>query len=160
MSENQILAFYFIGVLKVAVWRWIKRVDEEGELARDHIGPIAQEVIKIYEHYCGEGSWRQCGVFGYDEWAEQPEEWQDIPAREEITETDGDGKTRVIQEAAAATRILTREYRAAGSEYKLRKDELLWAVTQATRIVNDRALKAAGINLPQAPDEISHYIKG
>ncbi|HFD1369628.1 TPA: phage tail fiber protein [Klebsiella quasipneumoniae] len=159
MSENQILAFYFIGALKTSIWRWIKRVDEEGDEARYHVGPIAQEVIQIYEHYCGEGSWRQCGVFGYDEWAEQPEEWQDIPAREEIIETDEDGKTRVIQEAAAATRILVREYRAAGSEYKLRKDELLWAVTHATRIVNDRAMKAAGIELPRAPDELSALVR-
>ena len=158
MDENQIMAFYFIGVLKVAVWRWIKRVDEEGDNARDHVGPIAQEVIAIYEHYCGQDSWRQCGAFGYDEWSEQPEEWQDIPAREEITETDEDGKTRVIQEAAAATRILIREDRAAGSEYKLRKDELLWAVTHATRIVSDRAMKAAGIELPRAPDEIAGLV--
>ncbi|MDI3082419.1 tail fiber domain-containing protein [Klebsiella quasipneumoniae] len=158
MSENQILAFYFIGVLKTAIWRWIKRVDEEGDAARYHVGPIAQEVIQIYEHYCGEGSWRTSGVFGYDEWEEQPEEWQDIPAREEITETDEDGKTRVIQEAAAATRILVREYRSAGSEYKLRKDELLWAVTHATRIVNDRAMKAAGIQLPEVPVELSSIV--
>ena len=158
MSENQIMAFYFIGVLKTAIWRWIKRVDEEGDDARDHVGPIAQEVIKIYEHYCGPDSWRQCGAFGFDEWSEQPEEWQDIPAREEITETDEDGKTRVIQEAAAATRILVREYRAAGSEYKLRKDELLWAVTHATRIVNDRAMKAAGIVLPEAPEALSQML--
>ncbi|WP_146107068.1 tail fiber domain-containing protein [Raoultella ornithinolytica] len=159
LDENQILAFYFIGVLKVGVWCWIKRVDEEGDSARDHVGPIAQEVIQIYEHYCGEGSWRQCGAFGYDEWSEQPEEWQDIPAREEITETDADGKTRVIQEAAAATRILVREYRAAGSEYKLRKDELLWAVTHATRIVNDRAMKAAGVALPQPDDAIASLLR-
>lgn len=159
MSENQILAFYFIGVLKTSIWRWIERVDEEGDEARYHVGPIAQEVIQIYEHYCGEGSWRTCGVFGYDEWEEQPEEWQDIPAREEITETDEDGKTRVIQEATAATRILVREYRAAGGEYKLRKDELLWAVTHATRIVNDRAMKAAGIELPRAPDELSALVR-
>lgn len=158
LTDSQIMAFYFIGVLKTSIWRWIKRVDEEGDNARDHVGPIAQEVIRIYEHYCGPDSWRQCGVFGYDEWREQPEEWQDIPAREEIIETDEDGKTRVIQEAAAATRILVREYRAAGSEYKLRKDELLWAVTHATRIVNDRAMKAAGIELPHAPDEIAGLV--
>lgn len=160
MTENQILAFYFIGALKTSIWRWIKRVDEEGDEARYHVGPIAQEVIQIYEHYCGEGSWRTSGVFGYDEWEEQPEEWKDIPAREEITETDEDGKTRIIQEASAATRILIKEYRAAGSEYKLRKDELLWAVTHATRIVNDRAMRAAGIELPSAPDEISGIIHG
>ncbi|HHT0117119.1 TPA: tail fiber domain-containing protein [Raoultella ornithinolytica] len=158
MSENQILAFYFIGALKTSIWRWIKRADEEGDEARYHVGPIAQEVIRIYEHYCGPDSWRQCGVFGYDEWREQLEEWQDIPAREEITETDEDGKTRVIQEASAAARILVREYRAAGSEYKLRKDELLWAVTHATRIVNDRAMKAAGIQLPCVPNEIVDLI--
>ncbi|MBR7642746.1 tail fiber domain-containing protein, partial [Klebsiella michiganensis] len=158
MSENQILAFYFIGVLKTSIWRWIKRVEEEGDAARYHVGPIAQEVMAIYDHYCGQDSWRKCAVFGYDERSEQPEEWQDIPAREEITETDEDGKTRVIQEAAAATRILVREYRAAGSEYKLRKDELLWAVTHATRIVNDRALKAAGIVLPEIPDELSALV--
>lgn len=158
MSEPQIMAFYFIGVLKVAIWRWVKRVDGEGDEARDHIGPIAQEAIEIYEHYCGRDSWRTCGVFGYDEWDEQLEEWQDIPAREEITETDDDGKTRIIQEASEAASILVKEYRAAGSEYKLRKNELLWAVTHATRIVNDRAMKAAGIQLPDVPVELSSIV--
>ncbi|QIJ48869.1 tail fiber domain-containing protein [Raoultella ornithinolytica] len=158
MSEPQIMAFYFIGVLKTSIWRWIKRVEEEGDAARYHVGPIAQEVMAIYDHYCGQDSWRKCAAFGYDERSEQLEEWQDIPAREEITETDGDGKTLVIQEAAAATRSLIREYRAAGSEYKLRKDELLWAVTHATRIVNDRAMKAAGVVLPEVPEEISALI--
>ncbi|WP_081384129.1 tail fiber domain-containing protein [Raoultella ornithinolytica] len=158
MSENQILAFYFIGVLKTSIWRWIKRVKEEGDNARYHVGPIAQEVIEIYEHYCGKGSWRTCGVFGYDEWDEQPEQWKDIPARERIVDIDGDGKEFIVQESSEATRILEREYRAAGSEYKLRKDELLWAVTHATRIVNDRAMKAAGIVLPEAPTALSELL--
>ncbi|HBU8666407.1 TPA: tail fiber domain-containing protein [Klebsiella oxytoca] len=158
MRENEILAFYFIGILKTSIWRWIKRVEEEGDAAREHVGPIAQEVIEIYEYYCGKESWRSCAVFGYNEWEEQQEEWQNIPAREEITETDEDGKIRVIQEASESARILVKEYRAAGSEYKLRKDELLWAVTHATRIINDRAMLAAGVMLPEIPDELTSIV--
>lgn len=160
-TENEILAFYFIGKLP-GFWQWIQRLQEEGNDARLHSGPTVQACIAIMEKY---GLvWSEYGAFGYDEWPEQPEvfrEWEAEPAVYEIvpgraaviengvvvTEAIPDSQV-VVKKAIEAGRELVQEYKPAGNEYKLRKDELMWAVHYATTVIHERAMESLGAVLP------------
>ncbi|CAI0806782.1 Uncharacterised protein [Serratia proteamaculans] len=172
-NEQEILAYYFIGELP-GFWKWIARVEEEGDEARWHAGPIVQECIAIFDKYVGKDEWKKYGSFGHDAWPEEQEIWREWEAEDEVSvnkparaavvengvivsEAEPEKKL-IIKERIEAGRELIQEYRPAGAEYRLRITELLWSVHYATATVMKKAIKSMGAHLPEPDDEIKDLL--
>lgn len=118
ITSDEISAFLTIARLPM-VWRWLHRVEEEGDGARLHSGPTVQAAIAIMEAHGLE--WSAYSAFCYDEWPELQEEtvsWED--------EYDEHGV--LIRPAGNE---VVQEYRAAGNRYSFRREELLWWTVRA-----------------------------
>ncbi len=112
MTLAEISAFALIARLP-NLWKWLERVEEEGDKARLHSGPTVQAAIAIMEAH---GLvWSEYSCFCYDRW----------DAVEEST-TEVDGKVKVL--------IAARE---AGDRYSFRKEELLMLITRALAYKQD-----------------------
>lgn len=118
------------------VYKWLSAVEEKGEAARLHISPGVQSVIAVMERH-GLDPFAY-GFVCYDKWDEQPEVWDEWPARDEVRDEEtGD----VILPAVEAGRELVQPYRAAGDRYSLRPSELAWFVIRGQAARQD-ALEA------------------
>jgi hypothetical protein len=96
----------------IGTYQWLASIADKGASARHHAGLTVQRAIQIM-HDHGLDPMRY-GFICYDQWDEQPEQWENIPA-----EVDDDGN--VVREA---TRELVQEYRPAGDRYSFRDTEL------------------------------------
>ena len=108
------------------VWKWLERVQEEGEEARMHSGPTVQAAIAIME--ANNLDWTNYSAFCYDQWEETPEvvnTWEE--------ELDEEGN--VIKEAGSE---VVQEYRPAGDRYSFRREELLWWCHRAMVVQYDK----------------------
>ncbi|HBD1470247.1 TPA: hypothetical protein KHV01_002071 [Escherichia coli] len=117
-TEAENMAFGRIARLP-DVWKWIKRVEEEGDEARWHSGPTVQAAIAIMEEYGLE--WREYSCFCYDHQPYVPERRVTIPAL--IDEGTGD----VLFPEREMLIPATEE----SEEYGFRKEELLWRCMRA-----------------------------
>lgn len=106
MTLAEITAFSAIARLP-NLWKWIERVEEEGDAARLHSGPTVQAAIAIMEANGLE--WSEYSCFCYDKWDAQEESTVEV-----------DGKVKVLVKA-----------RDAGDKYSFRKEELLMLITRA-----------------------------
>lgn len=128
--ENQ--AFAKIARLP-SVWRWLQRIDEEGEDARLHSGPTVQAAIAIMvEHGL---DWSLYSAFCYDKWNAQDAEYETVPAVVESVPDEfpiilGDDGQIITRTKEIVTRdafeIQTKPAVEAGERYRFRKEELLW----------------------------------
>ena len=117
-TEAENMAFGRIARLP-DVWKWIKRVEEEGDEARWHSGPTVQAAIAIMEDYGLE--WREYSCFCYDHQPYVPERRVTIPAL--IDEGTGDVLFPEHEQLIPATEE--------SEEYGFRKEELLWRCMRA-----------------------------
>ena len=117
-TEAENMAFGRIARLP-DVWKWIKRVEEEGDEARWHSGPTVQAAIAIMEEYGLE--WREYSCFCYDHQPYVPERRVTIPAL--IDEGTGD----VLFPEREMLIPATEE----SEDYGFRKEELLWRCMRA-----------------------------
>lgn len=115
----------------IGKFRFKNAVEQKGDDARLHFGVAAQQVAECFK---AEGlNPEQYALFCYDEWPEQPEIKERIvvsPAVAAQTITikgkDGDPVTREVpaQEEVVIEGAVVQPYRAAGSRYGVRYDEL------------------------------------
>lgn len=117
-TEAENMAFGRIARLP-DVWKWIKRVEEEGDEARWHSGPTVQAAIAIMEEYDLE--WREYSCFCYDYQPYVSERRVVVPAM--IDEATGD----VLFPEREMLIPATEE----SEEYGFRKEELLWRCMRA-----------------------------
>ncbi|WP_250243386.1 tail fiber domain-containing protein [Escherichia coli] len=117
-TEAENMAFGRIARLP-DVWKWIKRVEEEGDEARWHSGPTVQAAIAIMEDYGLE--WREYSCFCYDHQPYVPERRVTIPAL--IDEGTGDVLFPEHEQLIPAIKE--------SEEYGFRKEELLWRCMRA-----------------------------
>ena len=125
ISDAEVAAFSAISRLPM-VWKWLERVQEEGEEARMHSGPTVQAAIAIME--ANNLDWTNYSAFCYDQWEETPEvvnTWEE--------ELDEEGN--VIKEAGSE---VVQEYRPAGDRYSFRREELLWWCHRAMVVQYDK----------------------
>ncbi|WP_425293184.1 tail fiber domain-containing protein, partial [Escherichia coli] len=59
------------------VWRWLQRIEEEGEDARLHAGPTVQAAIAVMEKHGLD--WRKYSAFCLDSWEAEEAQYEDIP---------------------------------------------------------------------------------
>lgn len=97
-----------------SVWKWIRRVEEEGEEARWHSGPTVQAAIAIMDEFGLK--WSEYSCFCYDYQPYVPESRVVIPAQ--IDEVSG----LMISPEREVITPATEE----SETYGFRKDELLW----------------------------------
>lgn len=101
------------------LWKWIRRVEEEGSGARWHSGPTVQEAIEIMtEHGL---DWREYSCFCYDYQPYEPERRVVVPAR--VDEESG----MVISPQHELIIPAVEE----SESYGFRKEELLWRCMKA-----------------------------
>ncbi|EGU1713839.1 hypothetical protein IL002_000458 [Escherichia coli] len=117
-TEAENMAFGRIARLP-DVWKWIRRVEEEGDEARWHSGPTVQAAIAIMED-CGL-EWREYSCFCYDHQPCVPERRVTIPAL--VDEGTGDVLFPEHEQLIPATEE--------SEEYGFRKEELLWRCMRA-----------------------------
>lgn len=117
-TEAENMAFGRIARLP-DVWKWIRRVEEEGDEARWHSGPTVQAAIAIMED-CGL-EWREYSCFCYDHQPYVPERRVTIPALID----DGTGDVLFPEHEQLIPAIEESE------EYGFRKEELLWRCMRA-----------------------------
>jgi hypothetical protein len=116
ITNDEVAAFSSIARLPM-VWRWIERIEDEGDAARLHSGPTVQAAIAIMS--ANGLDWNRYSAFCYDAWTELPEAVETWDA-----EYDEDGT--LVREAGSR---VTQEYRPAGDRYSFRREELLaWIV--------------------------------
>jgi parallel beta-helix repeat protein len=103
----------------IRVFKWNAAVEEKGDLARLHVGLMAQEVGNAFAEQGLDP--HAYGVFCYDEW---PETFEEIKSWETEYDEEGnvttEGGSRVIQ-----------EYKPSGNRYGIRYDQLLCFVISA-----------------------------
>jgi len=117
-TEAENMAFGRIARLP-DVWKWIKRVEEEGDEARWHSGPTVQAAIAIMSE-CGL-EWSEYSCFCYDLQPFVPERRVTVPAF--IDEATGD--VLFPEHELLIPAIEESE------EYGFRKEELLWRCMRA-----------------------------
>ncbi len=97
-----------------SVWKWIRRIEEEGEDARLHSGPTVQSAIEIMVKHGLD--WRKYSCFCHDHQPYVPESRVVVPAQ--IDEVSG----LVISPESEVITPATEE----SETYGFRKEELLW----------------------------------
>lgn len=112
IEADETLAFSEIARLPM-VWKWIRRVEEEGDEARLHSGPTVQAAIAVMNKY--NLDWQSYSCFCYDHHDAVSETTQHVEA-----ETDEEGN--VISEAYEIVMPAVAEV----DKYSFRKEELLW----------------------------------
>lgn len=112
-EEKENSAFAKIARLP-SVWKWIRRVEEEGANARWHSGPTVQAAIAIMEE-CGL-NWSEYSCFCYDYQPYVPERIETVPALI-------DDETGEIM--SPEHEVLIPEIKESAG-YGFRKEELLW----------------------------------
>lgn len=127
-SAAELAAFGQIARLPM-VWKWMERVESEGDDARLHSGPTVQAAISIMQAH--DLDWTRYSAFCYDEWEETPEQ---VRTWEEDRDEDGN----VTLEAGSE---ITEPYRPAGNRYSFRKEELLWWCMRAMFAEHDALVK-------------------
>lgn len=115
-----------------SVWRWLQRIEEEGDEARLHSGPTVQAAIAVMDKYGLD--WTMYSAFCHDVWEAREAEFEDVPAiyaevpvQPAVYSEDGEllsGITTVCVEEAKT--IMVRPALEAESRYRFRKEELLW----------------------------------
>lgn len=109
--ENK--AFYEISRLPM-VWKWINRVEDEGDTARWHSGPTVQAAISIMDKHGL--NWEEYSCFCHDYSKETPEQVVTVSA--------------VIDDDSGQELTPSYEYLIPANEgvdkYSFRKEELLW----------------------------------
>jgi len=112
-EEKENSAFAKIARLP-SVWKWIRRVEEEGDNARWHSGPTVQAAIAIMEEYGL--NWSEYSCFCYDYHPYVPERIETVPAL--IDDETG-------EVLSPEHEVLIPEVEES-SVYGFRKEELLW----------------------------------
>lgn len=111
ISSDEIAAFSEISRLP-SVWKWLRRLEEEGDDARWHSGPTVQAAIEIMESH--DLDWQKYACFCYDYSPAEAEREVTIPA---IMDND----IQLIPEEK-----ITIPAKEEVSVYSFRKEELLW----------------------------------
>lgn len=109
-----------------SVWKWIRRVEEEGDDARWHSGPTVQAAIAIMDEFGLK--WSDYSCFCYDHQPYVPESRAVIPAQ--IDEVSG---LVISPESEVITPAIEES-----ETYGFRKDELLWWCHRALTSQLDR----------------------
>lgn len=109
-----------------SVWKWIRRVEEEGEDARWHSGPTVQAAIAIMDEFGLK--WSEYSCFCYDHQPYIPEKRVVIPAQ--IDEVSG----LVISPEHEIITPATEE----SETFGFRKEELLWWCMRALVSQHDK----------------------
>ena len=110
-TEMELAAFAQISRLP-SVWKWLHRLEQEGETARWHSGPTVQAAIAIMDSFGL--NWRDYSCFCYDYTPAAPEKIEVIPPVIE-------NGVEIVSEQQF-TIPATEEV----SVYSFRKEELLW----------------------------------
>ena len=125
-KENQ--AFAEIARLP-SVWKWIRRIEEEGDDARLHSGPTVQAAIEIMGKHGLD--WGKYSCFCHDHEKASPEKVVHFPA---VVDEDGTELVAAYEVVIPASEEVSR--------YSFRKEELLWwclrAVTEQYDSLSDR----------------------
>lgn len=112
-----------------SVWKWIRRIEEEGEDARLHSGPTVQAAIEIMGKYGLD--WEKYSCFCHDHEKASPEKVVHFPA---VVDEDGTELVAAYDVVIPASEEVSR--------YSFRKEELLWwclrAVTEQYDSLSDR----------------------
>ncbi|HIA3104662.1 TPA: tail fiber domain-containing protein [Escherichia coli] len=109
-----------------SVWKWIRRVEEEGDDARWHSGPTVQAAIAIMDEFGLK--WSEYSCFCYDHQPYVPESRVVIPAQ--IDEVSG---LVISPEREVITPAIEES-----ETYGFRKEELLWWCMRAMASQLDR----------------------
>lgn len=96
-----------------SVWKWIRRIEEEGEDARLHSGPTVQAAIDIMKKHGLE--WEKYSCFCFDYRPATEEKIEHFPA---VKDEDGIELAAAYDVVIPAMEEVTR--------YSFRKEELLW----------------------------------
>ncbi|HFM1813861.1 TPA: hypothetical protein ACG6OL_003139 [Escherichia coli] len=112
-----------------SVWKWIRRIEEEGEDARLHSGPTVQAAIEIMGKHGLD--WEKYSCFCHDHEKASPEKVVHFPA---VVDEDGTELVAAYDVVIPASEEVSR--------YSFRKEELLWwclrAVTEQYDSLSDR----------------------
>lgn len=131
MTEVEMSAFYEIAKLPM-VWKWINRVDEEGDTARWHSGPTVQAAIQVMDAYGLDWTLYSCICYDHQE---------SIPASTKTVETIVDEDGTVLAEGYEVITPAVEEV----SKYSFRKEELSWwcmrAIIDKQEKMEERLLK-------------------
>ena len=96
-----------------SVWKWIRRIEEEGDEARLHSGPTVQAAIDIMKKHGLE--WGKYSCFCFDYIPATEERIEHFPA---VVDEDGTELVAAYEVVIPASEEVSR--------YSFRKEELLW----------------------------------
>lgn len=111
-TEKENEAFSEIARLP-SVWKWIRRIEEEGDNARLHSGPTVQAAIEIMGKHGLD--WEKYSCFCHDHEKASPEKLVHFPA---VVDEDGTELVAAYEVVIPASEEVSR--------YSFRKEELLW----------------------------------
>ena len=111
-TEKENEAFAEIARLP-SVWKWIRRIEEEGDNARLHSGPTVQSAIEIMGKH--DLDWEKYSCFCHDHEKASPEKVVHFPA---VVDEDGVELVEAYDAVIPASEEIIR--------YSFRKEELLW----------------------------------
>lgn len=132
MSDVEINAFYEIGKLPMA-WKWLNRIEEEGDTARWHSGPTVQAAIAIMVKYGLD--WTLYSCFCYDH-----QEAVDAYTVKVDPVTDSDGT--VLADGYEYEVPAVEE----SDKYSFRKEELSWWCMRAIQSkIDDQESRLAAL---------------
>lgn len=108
-----------------SVWKWIRRIEEEGDNARLHSGPTVQAAIEIMGKHGLD--WEKYSCFCHDHEKASPEKLVHFPA---VVDEDGTELVAAYEVVIPASEEVSR--------YSFRKEELLWWCMRALVSQHDK----------------------